>query len=119
MMDLATIRELSREQARRAARSRLRPFVVTVEDLEDWRAGLAAGHNPRWPFPNIGTYVPHGWKESERAPLFCDKCGDGDGGRSASTEDLLAWLRVGYGYAIVEEGEFQLYVGEFVPPNRE
>ena len=27
--------------------------------------------------------------------------------------ELIAWLQSGFGYAIVEEGQFQLYVGRF------
>ncbi len=114
-MDLATIRHLAREQATKARRHGKKPFIVEEQDLEDWKLAHAAGRAPRFPFPNIGTYVPKGWKATDRDPLFCDKMGDGDNGRSAGILEILGWLRPGYGYAIIEEGEFQLYLGEFEP----
>ncbi len=115
-MDLATIRHLAREQAGRARRAGKKPFIVEQHDIEDWKAMHAAGNLPHFPFPNLGTYIPAGWKLTERDPLFVDKFGDGDNGRSAGIGELLDWLVPGYGYAIVEEGEFQLYISEFEPP---
>ncbi len=115
MMSLATIHQLSREIARRAALERRQPLLVEQEDLNYWREVLAAGKVPRVGIPNFGDYVPKGWRATERDPLFCDKFGDGDGGRSAGIPQILDWMVSGFGYAIVEEGEFQLYIGEFAP----
>lgn len=117
MMDLMTIRLLAREQGNRAKRHGKEPYIVWPEDLADWTLALAAGRLPRLPLPNIGTYVPAGWKLTGRE-WFCDKFGDGDNGPSTSARELVEALEVGKAYAITEEGEFQLYVSEFEPPAR-
>ncbi len=36
--------------------------------------------------------------------------------RSMSARELVETLQVGMGYAITEEGEFQLYISKFLPP---
>jgi hypothetical protein len=73
---------------------------------------------PPFPFPNLGSYVPKGWAEVDR--LFCDKSGWGRedepaltiaGLKRKLTEHVAAGNR--YGYAIVEEGTFQVYIGVF------
>jgi hypothetical protein len=102
MMDLQTISRLSREQARKAARLHKKPYLFEEEDR---------GHFPPFPFPNIGSYKPKGWELCET--YFCDKFGIGGDGLAMSSEDLIKTLKAGYGYAIIEEGEFQLVVGEF------
>jgi hypothetical protein len=113
MMSLAVIRELSRERAVLAAEARLEPFLVEAEDLEDWRRTIEAGKQPRLPFPNVGDYRPEGWELKDT--LFCDKSGFGAPWEPALTaEQLIERLEVGKGYAIIEEGEFQLYLGEFL-----
>jgi hypothetical protein len=102
MMDLQTIRKLSREQAARASRKHARPYLFEEEDR---------GHFPPFPFPNIGDYRPKGWELLNR--YFVDKLGFDDDGRAMTHRQLIHALVAGLGYAIIEEGEFQLVVGEF------
>lgn len=82
------------------------PFLV--EDREQIEA------MPPFPFPAIeGDDLPDEW-EPTGTVLFCDSSGFGLPGEPALTpEQLRAELRVGYGYAITDMGQFQLYVSEF------
>jgi len=107
MMSLTAIRSMSREVAKAAAMRDLQPFRVEKEDIEDWKRNFRA-----FPFPSIGDYRP---KQHELVDtLFCDKTGMGAVDEPALTKDqLLRRLRPGYCYAIIEEGQFQLYLGEF------
>jgi len=67
---------------------------------------------PPFPFPNIGSYRPKGWRLVDRH--FVDKSGYGSPHEPALTiQRFLRVLKPGMGYAIIEEGEFQCYVGEF------
>jgi hypothetical protein len=113
MMSLSVIARLAREQHRKAARAKLVPLVVEGEDMPD---DATPGHLPP-PHPNIGTYHPKGWRLGER--LFVDKSGLGAEWEPAMT--LRQFIEVvrkagpGNGYGIIEEGEFQVYVGRFEP----
>lgn len=109
MMSLGAIESLRGEQGAKAQQAGLEPKYLGT----DCRA------KPEWvrDIPNLGDYVPKGWELDADADddglAFVDKAGNGDGGRSMSLADLIEWLRPGYGYGIVEEGMFQLYVGRF------
>lgn len=113
MFSLATIHALSAEAAAKAAQKRKQPFVVDQRDF-------AQGFN-NWPqygrrypfckFPNLGTYVPEGWKLDSYFQM--DKSGHDDG-FSLGIDHGRAKLVVGHGYAIIEEGEFQVVIGDFV-----
>jgi hypothetical protein len=103
MMSLEAIKDESRRQARRAARLHKRPYIYEEDDK---------GKFPPFPFPNIGDYRPKGYRLVNQ--YFVDKTGWGTSSEPALTLDqLLEVLRPGMGYAIIEEGEFQLYIGEF------
>lgn len=114
MMSLSEIRRLSDEQAAKAARKKLKPYVpFSREEIEGY---------PSFPFPNIGSYDPPGWERVHGAddPLFVDTSGFGSENEPALTvrqfkEKLLElWDKdSGYGYAIVSEGPFQAYIGIF------
>ncbi len=113
MMSLSVIAGLAREQHRKAARAKLVPLVVEGEDMpDDARLATYLRH-----IPNFGTYRPKGWHLVEQ--LFVDKSGLGAEWEPAMT--LRQFLRAvrkagpGNGYAIIEEGEFQVYVGRFEP----
>jgi hypothetical protein len=113
MMSLSTIARMARQQARRAAGANLLPLVVEGEDMpDDTRLGTYLRH-----IPNLGTYRPQGWRLVER--LFVDKTGCGAEDEPALT--FAQFLRTvrragpGYGYAIIEECEFQAMIGRFVP----
>jgi|SRR3989304_2485919 len=118
MMSLDQIRSLSDEQAKRASAKKREPYVpFSREEVENY---------PPFPFPNIGSYKPLGWKEINYdevgldGPFFVDKSGFGARGEPALTakdfkDTLLEFYDKleGCGFAIIEEGQFQLYVGVF------
>ncbi len=70
--------------------------------------------------PNIGDYRPRGWKLVEHR--LVDKTGLGLEYEPALTvPGLMRWVRSmgpGNGYAIIEEGQFQVVLGRFVPAMR-
>ena len=112
-MSLSVIAALARTQARRAARAKLVPLVVEGEDMpDDRRLGMYLRH-----IPNVGAYRPKGWRLVER--MFVDKTGTGAEDEPALTfRQFLRTVRAagpGNGYAIIEEGEFQAFIGRFVP----
>lgn len=112
MMSPETIRSLSRDAAAKAAREHKAPFIVWPEDLNEWKAKLANGQYPSFPFPFIGDYKPRGFRKVNE--YFVDSSGFGAPGEPALTvSQFLDKLRSGYGYAITEIGQFQLYVGEY------
>ncbi len=63
--------------------------------------------------PYLGSYVPSGWYLKEA--FFVDAFGaGGDGGSAMSITSFLKQLTIGLGYAVIETGQFQIYVGSFV-----
>lgn len=104
MMDLATIKQVNEEKCNEAKENNVEPFVIENQEQIDSFKGF--------PFPHIGDYRPKGWKLIET--YFVDSSGFGAEDESAlSFRKFLDKLRVGYGYAITEAGQFQVYVGEF------
>lgn len=107
MMSLGQIEELSREQGISAARAKKVPLVIEKQD------------NPAEMLrriPNLGSYVPEGWEEVQR--FFVDASGFSDPAELAahgclSFRELVDAVTPGRGYALVQEGQFQVYVGEF------
>ena len=103
-MSLSTIAAMSRKAAKKASNDNLTPFIIEKDDIN---------HYPPFPFPYIGDYIPEGWKLINT--LFCDTSGCGADNEPALTVDqLLNILETGKGYAIIEEGQFQLTLGVFV-----
>ena len=103
MMSLEQIRALSREAAEHAAEEGQVPYRIEQEDLDTF---------PPFPFPFLGDYVPDGWSLVET--YFVDSSGFGQEGEPALTaSQFMTKLKVGYGYAIREAGQFQVYVGEY------
>ena len=101
MMSLRQIERLSAEAGQRAAKLKRVPLVAFCDKDE---AVVKC--------PNLGTYCPDGWKEIDR--LFVDKTGFGSDSEPALTlEQFIDKVKEGYGYAIVEEGQLQLYIGVF------
>ena len=101
MMGLEAIEAMSREAAQRAAELEQEPLVAFVNGDE---AVLKC--------PNLGDYVPGGWTLKEE--LFVDNSGFGSESEPALTaKQFLAKVKEGLGYAIVEEGQFQVYIGVF------
>jgi hypothetical protein len=107
MMSVDTIRAMSRDAARKAAKDRKEPFIVEAEDIADWKVSLRG-----FPFPFIGTYVPKGWKLVDT--YFVDSSGMGSDNEPAlSVRQFIDKLEPGYGYAVTEAGQFQVYVGKY------
>jgi len=98
------IRAMSDRAARKAARKKLYPYMIESQgEIEDM---------PPFPFPFIGSYVPRGWKMVDS--YFVDSSGFGGENEPALTaERFIGKLKVGKGYAVIEQGQFQVYVGEF------
>lgn len=114
MMSLGQIRAASREAAVKAAAERLEPFILEDTDLEDIRLRIENGgrSGPMFPFPMIGDHTPAGWERVDQ--LFVDTSGWGSPGEAALTPaQLLERLQVGKGYALIEIGQFQAYLGVF------
>ncbi len=125
MMDYSTILEINHDLALAAAHEKSKPFYVTAQDLIMYKANdRAIGLN----IPSIGDYTPAGWRRvnvakvwgkdtrgaSELNAFFVDKTGEGLASEPALTlPAFIATLKAGYGYATIEEGPFQCYVGVF------
>jgi hypothetical protein len=111
MMSLETMRDMAVERAGIAAEQSLTPYLVRGDELDEWRSG----NYSTLPFPNIGDHRPDGWEMVDS--LFCDSSGIGQPDEPALTaSQLINLLEIGYGYAIIQEGQFQLYLGKFKPP---
>jgi hypothetical protein len=133
MMDSYTIENLARKAARDSARLGKEPAILSESDLGNLRRGRGTG--VRIPF--IGDRVPRGWKlvnvaewfpdlayPGERGVypegfrgkgvFFVDTSGFGRTGESALTlEQFAEMARPGYGYAMIEAGQFQGHIAAF------
>ena len=110
MMSSAVIREMSQQAAKAAAKARKVPFMVWPEDVAAIKAGYHMGVISCFPF--IGDYRPRGYKLVDT--LFVDSTGFGDQYEPALT--LYAFgrtIEANFAYAIIEAGQFQVYVGKF------
>lgn len=111
MMGIEAIRALNQQAAIEAAELQVVPLIpFSVDDVDDW---------PPFPFPNCGDFVPHGWEITE-AGWFVDATGVGQSWESALTvEQFKTELRKyisanpGHGFAITDEGPFQVVVSAF------
>jgi hypothetical protein len=111
MMSGQMIAQMSRQAAARASREKKYPFIVEAEDLSAWTNRVTS-----FPFPNIGDWRPRGYKLVDH--FMVDKTGWGADNEPALTiPQLLKRLTVGMAYAIIEEGQFQIVLGEFKPKN--
>lgn len=103
MMSAGAIQELQREAAQRAAREGKVPLIYELGDGPDHLRHI----------PSIGTHRPPGYRETKNL-YFVDSSGWGEPGEPALTFDQFAGrVRPGFAYAIVEEGQFQVYIQEF------
>jgi hypothetical protein len=108
MMDLSAIRYLNEKIAKRAKKAKLQPHVISEADLEEAKKGTFS-----FSLPNLGYFKPRGWEKVKE--YFVDKTGAGSPYEPAMTIDFFVRHMIpGRGYAMVEEGEMQCYVGEFV-----
>lgn len=111
MMSLSTIRERNAEAAELAAERDQEPFVY-------WTADEVFERFP-FPFPYLGDYRPHGWELTET--YFVDATGLGQANEPALTVEAFRRKVVERieasdgitGWAVIEAGQFQVWIGEF------
>ena len=114
MMSPGCIAELCRRQARIASRNKQVPLIVEAEDK---RSGDRLTRHLRG-IPNIGSHRPTGWTLLDTH--FVDKTGQGQRDEPALTfAQFLAAVEAGYGYAIIEQGQFQAVIGKFGRTHRD
>jgi len=102
MYDLATIIEMNKKAGRHAKKNEIIPLVAKYDKDE-----------AVFQCPDLGNYVPKGWKEVKR--YFVDNSGFGREDEPALTAGQFQDnIKEGRGYAIVETGQFQVYIGEFI-----
>lgn len=110
MMSLETIRYYEKLAALRASVEELEPYTpASYQEPLTWRSV---------PIPNLGGYRPKGWELVGAA--FVDSSGFGAPGEPAMTVDAFkTWVHdiliydPTAGFAIIEEGQFQVHVGYF------
>jgi hypothetical protein len=101
MYSLETIIALNDETSKNASDEGLQPLIAEVDNDENVVK-----------CPNFGYYRPKGWEETET--FFVDSSGFGSESEPAlSLGQFLEKVKEGYGYAITEEGQFQIYITEF------
>ncbi len=101
MLGLDQIIEMNKEAMEKAERNSRQPYVAEV----DGDTGVRGA-------PAIGDYIPKGWRPTEQ--YFVDSSGFGASYERAMTfSQFLMKVKKGYGYAICEQGQFQLYIQEF------
>ena len=62
--------------------------------------------------PNFGDYRPTGWELV--GELFVDSSGFGGSDEPALTvKQFKSLVEKGFGYAIIETGQFQIWIGKF------
>jgi hypothetical protein len=114
MMSLAAIRQLSRDAAVIACRHNKIPFVFEQEDIDDFKAHLAAGRTIQFLIPLLGDYLPQGWRSTDRQPLFVDTTGFGREDEPAmTTRAFVEAFKPGKGYGVIECGESQAFIREY------
>ena len=112
MLDINYIRKVAKRAAHYAQVNGFEPKALCAADLQE---GVAAIRD----IPFLGDYVPPGWKFVRK--YWVDSSGLGQEGEPALTvNQFLAAIRLNvlgpetHGYAILEAGQFQVYVGEYV-----
>lgn len=110
MMSSATIAAIAEEAGEQARNLEYEPYFI--EPGHEWEKDRW----PPFPFPNLGNYRPRGWKMID--DHMADSSGFGREDEPAFTpEQLKRWCEAGYGYGIVECGEFQVVIGKFKKVN--
>lgn len=101
MLGLDQIVEMNREAMEKAEQEGIQPYIAEV----DGDTGVRSA-------PSIGDYVPNGWRPTEI--YFVDSSGCGAPDELALTfSQFLTKVKEGYGYAICDTGQFQVYIQEF------
>lgn len=93
---------------RQAAEAGLIPYVVSHNG-----EGGAILPDPL-PLTRLGNYEPAGWHRCNT--LTCKRHNTAKDGPDLTAGEIRSRLRPGFGYAIIQETQFQVVVGEFCPP---
>lgn len=105
MMSLEQIQKLSQEAAEKAAKEKQVPYMIFEQG--------EINNMPPFPFPFLGSYDPPSWTQTDE--YFVDSSGFGSPDEPALTMDQFKEvLKPGKGYAILETGQFQVWVGEYI-----
>jgi hypothetical protein len=112
MFSGATLTAINDDIAAQAAQKGLYPYVpFNAEELDRGESWLRL-------IPNIGYYEPPSWEEVDHVQV--DKTGLDKSGPALTSEQAVAWARKlieegkATGFAWIEEGQFQIYLGAFV-----
>lgn len=112
MMGLNTMREINRQAAVRAAQQKKRPYLLQDDD------GYRMLQGRSFPFPHLGYWMPDGYTMTR--VFFVDASGFGaDCEPAYSIRQFTEKLVPGRYYAVVETGQFQVHVAEFVREGHE
>lgn len=102
MMSIEMIKELNAKRGKEAWVYGKMPFMLYDENSKAFLDKI----------PNIGDFRPKQFKLIRK--LFVDASGFGGADEAALTfEQFVKEAKVGKAYAIIEAGQFQIYVGEF------
>lgn len=119
MLSYSTIQQIAKDAADEARELCKVPYSIRQY------SGNVESFCRRIPF--LGDYVPEGWERvPEIEPLFVDSSGFGSAGEPALTlaefsRKLAAFKKSGdnYGFAIIEAGQFQVYIAVYRPDSRD
>lgn len=113
MWSLETLNYLNQKAAKKSRSGQREPYVPSLHSFDSF---------PPFPLPHLGSYVPAGWERVEEATWFADSSGWGRSGEPAlAVSELKNELRLysaenpTHGFALVECGQFQCYVGAYRP----
>ena len=101
MMDLKTMEIMEKEAGRKARKEEIEPLIAEYN-----------GDEGIFKCPDLGNYKPRGWKKVQE--FFVDSSGFGGKNEPALTiNQFLKKVKEGFGYAITQAGQFQVYIGEY------
>ena len=130
MMSLEVIRNMSREAGIAAAERRETPLIIETDDMLDIGTFRDTIHG----IPFLGDHLPEGWARVDLSEIeelnghpkiytgdndgygafFVDSTGLGyEEEASMTIRELYGAIIPGYGYGIVETGQFQVKIGMF------
>ena len=101
MFSLEQIVAMNNKATKKAKKEGLQPYIAKYNSDEGVKA-----------CPRLGDYIPKGWKVVNT--YFVDSSGFGAEDELALTfEQFLKKVKRGFGYALAECGQFQVYINEY------
>ena len=121
MYSTSAISEMSRDAAINAARVNSVPFTLEQEDLDFLRENVDDLRKVKTilgRLPNLGQLIPKGYRRVDYRMV--DSSGFGGEHEAALTVPtfIRSYLKADRAYAIIEAGQFQVVIGEFVKDKR-